>query len=340
MNVSQYNKQLTPQQAIQFEIDLFSDLEKGTKDPQAELLSLFNYFSELHFQRERMLPHVTTYWSWYIRMYWLYIHRLDHQFVSQTLWSVVFGGVSMAFPVLDVYLQYLANLYKRVSDDDLRRVHNIGADYIKKGTLLASFESSSPLVLSEVCALVQEDFSHFSAIQKAEYFSKIEYQLFEKNSLASGFSSEERMQNVSNLILFLQLFVRVDNIIPIIKSYIRLRDARPIKEGQEIIPFLSVLVEIATDNDPSLAPPDTTFLVEDVNLFTYLKKVYHVDSVGALSYTDIIFRLDIMAVLYNDSRIRDVYYYNEATGEFEWDESLLKELKLIPPDFDMSTIAK
>jgi hypothetical protein len=37
-------------------------------------------------------------------------------------------------------------------------------------------------------------------------------------------------------------------------------------------------------------------------------------------------KLDRLAEENNDDRIRDLFYYNEKTGKFEWNEDLLKEM--------------
>lgn len=327
-------KEINEKDAVLIEADLFSSLEIGD-DPQAAIQEMYTFFVNKKFDKEVIKPLLPSYWRWYVRIFWQYMHRLDTNTVSQCLHTVLPSGISMGFSCLDLYIQYLSQQHHSIDNKEIISAHKLCASRIRTSIIPLSFETSSQLSLKDVYIDVENKFTRFDTLKKAEYLSKLEYELFEKNSLSVLFDSQQRMSNVQSLLDCLDLFAHIPDVMAVVSRFEKYRDSTLVDpEIVQKVDAARVLRTVSTLTS-DLPPADVSILLSDFNIFQFLRA-----DIEKKNTEGIITKIDDMALWRSEPRIRDTYFYNEATGQFEWDEKLLRELELVPKDFDMSKVNK
>lgn len=317
---------------------IFESFEQDGSAKEA-MQVMYTFFLGSGFKKEVISPHTQTYWAWFVRICWENIDlvRDDSMFIGIVGHTASYA-LGQGYDVLDRYLAYFMS--RATEFPALNSVH------VKVGQALQ--ETSSPVsLISKTSFLVREvvDMSQrineLSTLESSDFLAKLETQIFDgmPAALVEGESSSvQRAESIRLLLGLYYLCTVVKDVEPSVREYFFDTLDQP-TEHIEVDPkayTIGYFNELLQERGERPIGGDLLFY--DFDVFEYIKKIandQHKNNNGPSTVTQI---LKDLAIVRNESRICDVYFYNESTGTFEWDEKLLKELKLVPPDFDMSTI--
>lgn len=323
---------------IQIEADIFASFESGGS-PKKAIEEMYNFFLENNLKKEIILSFYDSYWKWFVRICYTYTQAIDPLLFPNIFPIICAPGTSMGFSSIDMYVEYMSYIRQTASDEVVQKIHTQSVHNISNSVVSLNYEMSRSMSTAELYSTATDDLEFLDSLQKADFLSRIQEELFEKNSLAIFLDTKEKIEKVTSLFQFLQFLHNTKDIILVITSFDRKKNAVLFdKEFDERVRAAVQMEEIIKD----LGFPDTPayLFMRPFNFFEYLDEFEKKNIDGTYRPDIIIAELDSVANDRNEPRIRDVYYYNEVTGKFEWDEALLKELELVPKDFDMSTVNK
>ncbi len=322
---------------LEIKAELFLSFEKNGSPKQAlEVMTLF--FLPLFRQADMGLhPFKDTYWPWFVRIVWENVIDVDPEHAAEVFAATFPYAVSQYIHPLPKYLDFFVH---HVDDfPQIAEVHKQVAVFFQKTHFPVSLVDGHTIYLDTFCNDI-EMIGQKDAIQRAEFLSRIERELFGE---LLGFSGETELRSgmVDDFISFVQFCIQNKDIEPIAREYFfRSRDF----SSDDVI-LDSRLAATALFNtmleQNGEEPINGNLLVQPFNVFTFIEHSINEAYPFSTSAPDqIIEVLRSIAESRENERVNDVYYYNESTGKFEWDEALLKELELVPLDFGMSGVSK
>jgi hypothetical protein len=326
----------------------FTSFVKGGTHQQA-IETIHHFFSDKGYKPEVIQEYGHSYFDWFVTVVWE-----NPWAVSVDIWPDIVAytyptAVAYGYDCLSIYIQYAIEFVDR--PDIINSAHRRVKFFFDSASFypINIFSPSSSISYSQISQFV-EDGDKMDTIKKAEFLSVLERdvrQLYEaKFFLLDGVRFDEKVQS---LLFFWRMVFQISNLDKVAIRFFWEQAEVLDRESKLSIPELSEDVKVCLGINLLLQDVGQPVIPVDILLKTLTpvisrivldrkKTEYSFDVFNKKDTGQIIQELDAMATERQESRIRDVYYYNEATGKFEWDEALLKELKLVPSDFDMSTV--
>ncbi len=321
---------------MQIEADIFASFE-SSGSAQKAIEEMFTFFFKQGFKKEVIEVYYDSYWKWFVRICSTYTRVIDPILFPKVFSTILVSSVSMGFSPIDIYIEYLAHTRSLASEGLVQQIHTQCVAELRQSQVFLGYGGMNMhQTVSQLYDTVVHRFSSLDSLQKADFYLRTQEEIFEKNDLAIFLDSNKKSESISLLFQFLQFCDATKNIVPIIRSFERKRNEIPV--DVDVVRWLSEAQQMNVLLEQSGVPTiPNNLLMQPFNIFEYFDTFIKKDD-GVYPLDKVLTELNDMADVREEPRIRDVYYYNESTGQFEWDEALLKELELVPSDFDMSTI--
>lgn len=345
MNISeQLVKLYTPHslsnqdEVFQTQSDIFGSFEKdGSRQEAFQILKKF--FFQKSISSERVLLFRETYWEWFVRIGWDIFDTLSPDDVYILVGYTTPYAFVLGYDVTYIYVSYFAT---RPGDfPELSAVHKKIAQHLVASDipLIFGLQNKDNELSYHSLMMSIERWGQVDALAKADIYQKIQSVLF--SEAHDDAFLKHVPTRIQDFVQFLRLFTDVKDIEKIAKSYFQDvvemdQKNSPLIDDRNMF-FRNINTGLELIGEDKLEYDAVMFLY---NISQFMHVVLGLDSTVVHTPDEILSKLQVLASDKKNPKIMDVYYFNEQTNQFEWDESLLKELKLIPPDFDMSTIAK
>ena len=292
------------------------DFETAIIHP-TEVVSIFkalhSYFSQINFDSQFIVDNYTTYWRWYIESAWKNILNL-----KQDEFFIVFSKQFVPAFVLDypVDVRLLDFMYYKIGDV-------IEVQKFYKELRSSIFEDRTPITTVDyTTARLVEDIRSLDRkkdIERADILSQIESEIFSSARSFFEFTSAEKSERMENILYFINFLLEHEDISEIYEDYL----VSFIDYHDDDIPKEE---KMTIKREPQIL--STSEEVLKLKAFSYQEIFEKIKNEILSSPTDerddrILTRLDELSNKYNDEKIRDLYYYDEQSGKFVWNEELL-----------------
>lgn len=283
--------------------------------------ALHSYFSQINFDSQFIVDNYTTYWRWYIESAWKNTLNLKLE-----EFFIVFSKQFISAFVLDypVDVRLLDFMYYKIGD-------TLEAQRFYKGMRSAIFEDQTPLTTIDytIARLVEDvrSLGRKTDIEQAEFLSRLESGIFVPERSFFEFTSAEKSERMGNILYFINFLLEHEDISEIYEDYLALyldnHDSDVLTEGNEEVQKIETMGVPVLEN---LVKQESLISYQDIS-----KKIKSsVESLGVDEKDEqIITQLGELAEQYKDEKIRDLYYYDEQSGTFVWNDELLESSESI-----------
>lgn len=297
---------------------LQDDFETAIIDPM-EVLNIFDalhtHFLRIDFDPQFIVNNYLTYWRWYVESAWQ--NTLD---LKQDEFAVVFpkqfvSAIVLGHPIEDRLLDFM---YYKIGD-------TITVQRFYKDIRSAIFQEHTPLTtIDYTIAQMVEDVRAIDLktdVEQAEWLSRLEMGIFAPGRSFFEFTSAEKSERVVSILNFINFLLEYEDISDIYEDYLAMyldnHDSDIAKEeGAE-----------EQKIEPQTIPaPEIAIREEKARSYQEISKQV-IDSTASVPEDErdeqIITRLTELSEQYKDERIQDLYYFDEKTGKFVWNDELL-----------------
>lgn len=233
-----------------------------------------------------------TYWRWYVYVTWRLFNRLTEEEVLRAMEQQVFDALSLGVDVWDNLIWYLGQRVFVESDIKLfyPKLKNI---FYASQHLVGELNGERWTVSKIISELLRLDQQGHDSLQLAQFQEKLQRLLFPSSESICSYVEVQPKEAVARLVGLVHFFEGVGSeaIISVIDRHI------------------NADTYYRLDHEPG---EQLTYS----QIKTMVMKV-------ASTHEMIVARLDFLASRYNDSKINDLYYFNESDGQFHWNEELL-----------------
>jgi hypothetical protein len=307
---------------------------------------LHAYFSQQQFLSELIKKHFFSYWRWYVTTTWKWklIETLPREEFLMIFPKQCFAALILEERVEDELLYCLFLLAK--DESDVQDMYASVRQVILSDALPVCMSEETTLSLVEkINGLDRED-----NLTRAEVQLSIEQSIFSGTEDILPYEAADRAQIVASTINFFRFVQDVPSIIDIYEAYLAsfLEDHYDDIPGQEEVQndsekteekipepkeatekkapmniktkkeILPPKEEPAPPAQPEKKAPSYRAIRKQIESeFSFLPDGQPENVEGVLG------RLDALAQEYGDEKITELFYFNEASGRFEWDEQLL-----------------
>lgn len=261
-----------------------------------------------------------TFWEWYVFATWKLLYQLPNDKVLQIAQYQIPDAIRQGENVEFRLLTYMA---AHVPDpEQLVTFYRTLKKNILESTATLGTENNKPVSLSQIVGDLNKLNQNFDALQYSEFKVRvgkiISSMQFEHEYVFTP--PEKILSNVLNLLNFLaatdenNIFVAVDaHTKPVLYKKLERGDFTSQPTG---VPIEAIQEKLGP---PVMLPPEKFAEIKE-----FLTSQFSQDASQQFEDLDgVMSLLDDTAVAMGDERIRELYIFNENTGQFEWNQQLL-----------------
>lgn len=269
-----------------------------------------------------------TYFRLYTELTWKFFSFFERDVIFNiALKKQLYPAILLEFDVLKNMVWYL---YTKTIDrvDLVDSYAQIKESFLNSSFLLGTFQNNEITIKDIILEVKKLNNEKTSTLDKAAIMSKIRDVFISrgKDEIAE-FYNENISRSVDQFVELCEFFIDVEGseIESVVNYYTNIgieeHDENISEKIKPKIEGSTIKVELPTES-PVMEVKKVA--LSEIKLNTEMK--YKKDDSGQFENVVIVLsELDKLSSEYNDSRIKELYYYNEKTGKFEWNETLLKE---------------
>jgi hypothetical protein len=271
-----------------------------------------------------------TLFRWYTDLTWRRITMLSNDdFVKIAIGRQVSLALLLGFDVLKEIFSYLS--LRCPADEDKIQVYSKAKDvFLNSGAYVGELGGKSFYLKDVIVEVKKFEQKRLSTLEKAEIKAKIVKILFPKNdAIFNKYIISEPTKIAGMLVELIIFFLEVDatQIHLVVEEYNKEVEVGVEFAIQQVQNVSKKVFNIDTSKKeiPQQKPPETKLLKPT---YSQLRRdVNRTTSVGPNEErpAKINAELDRLATEFNDEKIRELFYFNEQSGKFEWNEVLLKQ---------------
>jgi hypothetical protein len=326
---------LTKDQIFQISTDIFDTVgieEKEVVWRQLHDLLISTTPTQLYGLRQ-------SYFKWYASLSWDLLYTIDKKNVFSILDKTFVCAVKEDIAVWKKCITYLH--LNTLDQNDMQSVYNTIRETLLHSKQVVCVVRGQELTLEGFFDSLLRYEEVEDGLELAQFLADVvagmSVDITEMNYVTDPAKAVDALRDFAHFLSGVKpnrIFVVVDaHMYP--QKYERL-EANVLEGGTEI-GGLGDEVEVVVSM-PQVVVENDVIPEQDFNVFSYINDAAGTDLVQEVEATEILSLLQTLSGEKNNPRIADAYFFNEQTGAFAWDEALLKELKLIPEDFDMSVV--
>ena len=317
MNIEKFCQQLlsanplNPDQIAQHDQE-FGLLASGERDRLAKILN--TYF--LASSAENNYTRRYDYFRWYTLLSWSMLERMAPDFLQKMAFpkQLVMAVILDFDPVFELMRYIDTQAFDR---DGAQEFYQTLKDNVLASEAVVGELNKKHLTIADLVKEVQRINQTNDSLQSAEFFGRLRDIIFPINSKMADYAFGDLEEATSRLVDIIQflLGVKAESVWVLVKTTLHA------DEYQQMLALRQAAASVAsqTDSNTSLVP--TYFEIrQGIEQQLLLKQM--IDPIERAE--NIISFLDGLAEEYQDSKIKELYYYNEQDGKFYWNEELLR----------------
>ena len=271
------------------------------------------YFVQHDFDIELIRKYFNTYWKWYVMVTWKNFSSLDEILLSQTIPYQFMMAFRLGYDITNFYANQIVSF---IPEDKIQdTTHGSISEQIKNSQL--PFDYHSGKTVAELVRDIQ-NITRLDEFERSQIYADIEVFLFEEEDIKTN---EEKLKRVNELFDFFT-FMSDPKAIQIFRKVYT--DTAIYLPGNLID---SVIEEITmgTDNENISIVVEKNAVEKSYNTIRAQVLSLIEGSYGDDGDEKILAALQKISEDSNDPHILDLYYYDEQSGKFVWNEELLEE---------------
>ncbi len=283
---------------LQAEIDMFAN-----EQTDVFFNDLINVFATTDFDEDYVMKN--TYLRWFTEISVKKFLSLPVNFLEEVFFvKQISVSFLLGYDVLDKLLFYTASNYYLKSSEEILRDFDSFKETVKKSGAIIGKIGEQKIAFSDIVA-------KFVQLQDAGEFKKYLGVLFDDIKKQEEYfdeyftdSRELFVENISKFVEFLFSSEKKD-IFKIADEYVRTGELKTFKKD------ISKREDI-NDNKIMQIPAYSQIKSKIIQFFPKNEQGEIIDNEGVFEV------LEKTATKYGDDKIKELYYYNESTGKFEW----------------------
>ncbi len=264
-----------------------------------------------------------TYWKLYVYACWNLINKQTDTFIKKMCEQQIFDAYRLGIDVWDKIVRYMT-FYKKTDEvmiDSYGRFRNA---FFNSDFVISKSDTNTVTMNSIIQDIKRIDNHGNDSLEMANYFTKLSSMMFPKGTKYSEYAILDSLEgSVKNFVGLIHFFLGVKNadIGYVLTAY-----------GDSLGPPLKQ-VERLVSSDEGILPKSEYRLSEEtkplntdlyINIKKELEQRFNYDHQHDLQpIEDVLGRLDELAVEHSDTKVEELYYFDEVKGHFVWNDELL-----------------
>lgn len=261
--------------------------------------------------------YATSFWEWYVYSAWKLLTRFDREKVLWLVQNQMVDAIRLGYHVQNRLLMFMS--HGAFDPDQLKKFFTETKRTVSQSDLIVGQDGQKNVTLSDVYKELNSINDAFDSLKYSEFKIKIGKLLAAKvpEHDYAYIRPDSMLLNFLDFLHFLQA-ASEETIVAAVDAYTQPLLYEKIERGEFVLPADGTVPSLG---EPVLLRPEKFLEVKDT-----LLKNFETDETG--QFKDIEGVMDLLektAEVFGDPRIRDVYVFNENTGNFEWNSALLPQ---------------
>lgn len=266
-----------------------------------------------------------SYWRWFTELMWTRSGNFESMvFSNQLMAKQVPIALALGYDVWDALIWHLH--FRTPFSDDMASVYgSFQKAFFESDAIVGSYKGALVAVKDLVPEIEKINRPNANSLETAETMSKIQACFADYSNrpeLVNYFIKPEKSTDLFVGLVNFFLGVKPDRILYVVDGYVHGSTATDQNTAPAIQPGEET-AEVATDTAAvvaSTSAPKAAY----TDIKTMIEARFTRDASGEFANLDgVLALLDSLATEQGDEQIRDLYYFDEGTGKFQWNEGLL-----------------
>lgn len=315
-------------QLPQAEADFFGLVRSNVDENDQVFADLTNFFAS---ESDVVIytDYYFSYWSWFVRLTWERVGIMEStSFADQVLARQVPAAIALGF---DVWKELVWNLhFRNAFPDDMTAAFTLMKKrFLESEAIIGLYKGALVSVKDLIPEIKRLNGPQPDSLQSAETMSKIQacFTNYNNNSqLVNTFVKPELATDQFVGLVNFFLGVESDRIWYVVDSFVR-----------DSVPPVEITIPEGVDVDESVLEPEPENVAEVQDrsienppaanyseIKTMIEARFARDASGEFVNLDgVLALLDSLASDQGDDQIRELYYFDEGAGKFQWNQMLL-----------------
>ena len=307
-----------------------------------------DYFKNINFDQSIISGLGGTFFQWYSIVFFKNFDRLDPNRITAILPFTFMMGFYLDLDVAYIYIDYLMTYIPE--DNEQTKIHKIIVQKVAQLNLPFDYKKGLAIKDLVVLKLDQNISSIHDDIERSKIRGSVE-EFLSKNDFFSLKSSEQKVEKISKLFLFLNLLSDSEGVEKLRPHFIEMSDYLTAVVEDDVSDWLfdayfrvygnPVLEEIKAkeaeennkkESDKDIGSTEEENNIPNLEIINYssikslLEQQFSYDESGELSpIEEVLDRLTQLAEENSDESIEELYMFDEEQGKFVWNQDLLNE---------------
>lgn len=275
------------------------------------------YFVAHNFSLDLIIKHFDTYWRWYVMVTWKNFFRHSDEVLVDIIPYQFMMAFRLGYDVVSLYPNHVVSFIPEDTVQDT--LHASIVDQITTSALPFDYHKGE-----SVTSLIRniQNIARLDEFERSEIYAKIERFFFAGDESSS---SEEKLERMSKFFNFINFVIDKKAISIFRDLYIQSAEhlfSTGIDRLLNEITVTTTGVE-GMDDFSILSSED----VGEKNIFAIVRdQIFdELQNISGDADEYILGQLQKFSEQYHEPRILDLYYFDEAVGEFRWNDELLKK---------------
>lgn len=260
-----------------------------------------------------------SYWRWYVFLSWEKLYQLPAESVIRLIKTQIPVAILVGENALERLLMYIKINFLDPDQLDLFFA-NCQKEFLNSNAIIFSQKNETLTIKKFVDQMTKFKVSG-NTLEEAEYLGKMKVKLLENNDLYKKFFIDSKEKIFSELLGIVYFFVLVDH--DNLWYFLNHLDLSKKITHEEL---KNVMIEYEKNKNEALKENFSKEKADYFDIKEYIEEKFKKDESGQFVDVESVFaELQNIAIDEDDDKILELYFFNEQTGKFEWNDKLIEE---------------
>lgn len=310
---------------VSAEVDFWNQAQESPEANEEMYKELFDFFAN---QPAPLIynEHYPSYWRWFTQMTWARSGNFETSvFASQIMAKQVPIALALGYDVWDALIWHLH--FRTPFSDDMASAYTLFREaFFGSDAVLGLYKGQLVAVKDLIPEIEKINRPGVDSLETAETMSKIQTcfaTYSDRPELLNYFVKPEKSTDMFVGLVNFFLGVKPDRVLYVVDGYVHesssVADTNAAAAVAETETAVAESVPIEAPVEEVQAPK-----VNYADVKNMIEARFTRDASGEFTNLDgVLALLDSLATDQGDDRIRELYYFDEGTGKFQWNEGLL-----------------